>query len=188
MCHALLQDPKFFRLLLRIDAELAAEVHSGRCACGGVLHRVNYPRKPRACLKEVRSEFASRFSFCCAACRKRKTSTSVRFLGRRVYLALAVVLCSARHAGQNTAAARVSTDLDVPVRTLQRWRQWWVDLFPLTPLWQAHCARFMPPVASDLFPAGLLKRFSGDAAEQLMRLLVFLSPLTVTAISLPEGG
>jgi hypothetical protein len=78
--------------------------------------------------------------------------------------------------------------LAVPVRTLQRWRQWWVDLFSLTPLWRASGARFMPPVASDLFPAGLLDRFAGDAAEQLMRLLVFLSPLTVTAaISLPEG-
>jgi len=187
VCHALLQDPKFFRLLLRIDEELAADVHAGRCACGGVLHRANYPRKPRACLNEVRADFESRFSFCCADCRKRKTSTSVRFLGRRVYLALAVVLCSARHAGQNTAAARVCTDLAVPVRTLQRWRRWWVDLFALTPLWQASCARFMPPVDSDLFPAGLLERFVGEAAEQLVRLLVFLSPISVTAISLPEG-
>ena len=92
MCHALLQDPKFFRLLLRIDEELAGEAHAGGCECGGVLHRANYPRKPRACLNEVRSDFESRFSFCCADCRKRKTSTSVRFLGRRVYLALAVVL------------------------------------------------------------------------------------------------
>ncbi|MDP2811964.1 MAG: hypothetical protein Q8O34_17630 [Rhodocyclaceae bacterium] len=187
MCHALLLDPKFFQLLLRIDEELAAEVHAGRCECGGVLHRANYPRKPRACLKEVRSDFASRFSFCCADCRKRKTSTSVRFLGRRVYLALAVVLCSARHAGQNTAATRVASDLAVPVRTLRRWRQWWTELLPRTPLWQACCARFMPPVASDLFPGGLLERFAGDAAERLMRLLVFLSPLTATTVTVPEG-
>lgn len=103
MCHALLHDPKFFQLLLRIDEELAAEVHAGRCECGGVLHRANYPRKPRACLNEVRSDFELRFSFCCADCRKRNTSTSVRFLGRRVYLGLAVVLGSARHAGQNPA-------------------------------------------------------------------------------------
>jgi hypothetical protein len=187
VCHALLHDPKLFRLLLRIDEELAAEVHAGGCECGGVLHRANYPRKPRACLNEVRSDFESRFSFCCADCRKRKTSTSVRFLGRRVYLGLAVVLGSARHAGQNPAAARVCTTLDVPVRTLQRWRRWWSELFALTPLWQASGARFMPPVDSELFPTGLLERFAGDAAEQLMRLLVFLSPLTVTTVTLPEG-
>ena len=187
MSHALLQDPKFFRLLLRIDEELAAEVHAGHCACGGALHRANYPRKPRACLKEVRRDFESRFSFCCADCRKRKTSTSVRFLGRRVYLALAVVLCSARHAGQNTAAGRVCASLAVPVRTLQRWRQWWGQQFPLTPLWQASSARFMPPVISEHFPAGLLERFAGEAAEPVLRLLVFLSPLSVAALTLPEG-
>ena len=187
MCHALLQDPKFFQVLLRIDEELAAEVHAGRCACGGVLHRANYPRKPRACPNELRSDFASRFSFCCAECRKRTTSTSVRFLGRRVYLALAVVLGSARHAGQNPAAAGLSTTLAVPVRTLHRWRIWWSQQFPLTPLWQAHGPRFMPPVTSNRLPAGLLERFSGDATGQMMRLLVFLSPLTVTAISLRAG-
>ena len=129
-----------------------AEVHAGGCECGGVLHRANYPRKPRACLNEVRADFESRFSFCCADCRKRKTSTSVRFLGRRVYLGLAVVLGSARHAGQNPAAARVCTTLDVPVRTLQRWRRWWSELFALTPLWQASGARFMPPVQQRSVP------------------------------------
>jgi len=187
VCHALLQDPDFFRLLLRIDEELASDARAGGCECGGVLHRANYPRKPRGCLSEVRSDFEWRFSFCCNHCRRRKTSMSVRFLGRRVYLALAVVLGSARHAGQNPAAARLCTVLAVPVRTLQRWRQWWSGHFPLTPLWQAACARFMPPVASDRFPASLLERFAGNAEEALMRLLVFLSPLTVTAIALREG-
>lgn len=186
MCHALLQDPKFFQLLLRIDKELAAETHAGRCECGGVLHRADYPRKPRACLKEVRADFESRFSFCCADCRKRKTSPSVRFLGRRVYLALAVVLWPARSADQS-AVARVSTALAVPIRTLQRWRQWWSERLPLTPFWQAHCARFIPPVDSHRFPAGLLERFAGDAAGQLQGFLVFLSPLTVTAVTVPEG-
>jgi hypothetical protein len=157
------------------------------CACGGVLHRANYPRKPRACLSEVRGDYESRFSFCCNRCRRRTTSMSVRFLGRRVYLALAVVLGSARHAGQTPAAARLSGMLDIPVRTLQRWREWWQKQFPLTQLWQASCARFMPPVATDLCPASLLERFAGSAEEALMRLLVFLSPLTVKPINLREG-
>ena len=47
VCHALLGDPKFFTLLLRIDHDLAEQVRSGRCRCGGVLHRADYPRKPR---------------------------------------------------------------------------------------------------------------------------------------------
>lgn len=86
MCHALLQNPNFFSLLLQIDMDLAAATRSAGCpSCGGVLHQANYPRKPRACPKEVRADFESRFSFCCNECRKRTTSMSVRFLGRRVY-------------------------------------------------------------------------------------------------------
>ncbi len=188
MCHALLQTPNFFRLLLRIDEELAGETRAGGCPCGGVLHRSDYPRKPRACLKEVRADFASRFSFCCNRCRKRTTATSVRFLGRRVYLSLVVVLVSALHMGQVPVAAGISASLGVPLRTLQRWRHWWRQLFVLTPLWQAACARFMPPVASDRIPGGLLERFDGTAAESLMRLLIFLTPLTVSRpIMLQEG-
>jgi len=112
---------------------------------------------------------------------------SVRFLGRRVYLALAVVLGSARHAGQSPAAARLASDLQIPVRTLQRWHQWWSEQFPLTPLWQTACARFMPPVDTALLPASLLERFAGDTAEALLRLLVFLSPITVRPVALNEG-
>jgi hypothetical protein len=112
---------------------------------------------------------------------------SVRFLGRRVYLSLAVVLVSARLAGQRPTAARLADELNIPLRTLERWRQWWRQQFPLTPLWQAQCARFMPPVDTALLPASLLERFAGDAAESLFRLLHFLSPITVRPVVLNEG-
>jgi len=112
---------------------------------------------------------------------------SVRFLGRRVYLSLAVVLTSARLAGQRSTVARVAAELNIPVRTLQRWNQWWGQQFPLTPLWQATCARFMPPVNTALFPASLLERFAGNAAESLLRLLVFLGPITVRPVAFHEG-
>ena len=187
MCHALLQDPKFFRLLLRIDEELAGEARAGGCACGGVLHHGNYPRKPRGCLSEVRSEFRWRYSFCCNRCRRRTTSRSVRFLGRRVYLALAVVLRSIPQATPSAAGARLAAVLDVSVRTLHRWRHWWRQQLPLTAFWQDAAARFLPPVATAHCPAGLLERFAGNAADQLLRLLVFLTPVTVMPIALDEG-
>ncbi|MHB1284349.1 MAG: hypothetical protein B7Z60_09820 [Ferrovum sp. 37-45-19] len=179
MCHALLQNPNFFQLLLQIDIELAAQLRAGGCQCGGVLHCANYPRKPRACANEIRSDFESRFSFCCHRCRKRATSMSVRFLGRRVYLGLAVVLMSSGRTEATAEVAELSKILAVPMRTIQRWRNWWAEQFPLTPLWQAACSRFMPPVDLSLLPASLIARFTGAAAESLMRLLIFLSPLTV---------
>lgn len=179
MCHILLQNPKFFQLLLQIDIDLAAQTHAGKCSCGGVLHRANYPRKPRGCSLAVRADYESRFSFCCNRCRKRTTAMSVRFLGRRVYLSLAVVLMSARHAGPTSTQAKLSETLVIPARTLQRWRTWWIGTFPVTPLWQASCARFMPPVATAELPASLIARFTGSAAESMTRLLAFLTPLTV---------
>jgi hypothetical protein len=46
----------------------------------------------------------------------------------------------------------------------------------------------MPPVALSQLPAGLIERFIGTAAESLMRLLIFLSPLTVGhPVTLNEG-
>ncbi len=111
---------------------------------------------------------------------------SVRFLGRRVYLALLVVLGSARHAGQNPGAARLSTALAIPLRTLERWRHWWREQFPLTTLWQGSGARFMPPVI-DRFPTSLLERFIGDAAAAMGHLLLFLTPITVRPTALRGG-
>ena len=183
VCHALLQTPKFLRLLLQIDADLAAQMHALGCSCGGVLHRANYPRKPRACPKEVRADFESRLSFCCNLCRKRSTSTSVRFLGRRVYLGLVVVLAPQRRTTLSAVAVQVVDTLAIPERTIARWRHWWLQLFPITPLWAAACARFMPPVDVQHLPTSLIERFTGPAAEAAMRLLAFLTPLSVQSRS-----
>jgi len=74
---------------------------------------------------------------------------------------------------------RVATELGVARHTLQRWQAWWTEQFPLTPLWRAMCARFMPPVVVLGLPGTLLERFGGSPAHSLMRLLVFLSPVTL---------
>ena len=141
----------------------------------------------------MRGEYSSRLSFCCAVCRKRATSLSVRFLGRRVYLALAVVLVSGSRTASTPTGVRLGAELGVARQTLQRWQAWWIEQFPLTPLWRAECARFMPPVPEAQLPGELIARFAGPAYEALMRLLVWLSPVTVgrgqaAAITLHEVG
>ncbi|MFW2454522.1 MAG: hypothetical protein ACN4E4_00985, partial [Methyloversatilis discipulorum] len=112
-------------MLLRIDEELAAAVRLAGCACGGVLHRADYARKPRACPSELRAEFASRLSFCCNRCRRRTTSMSVRFLGRRGYLGLAVVLGCSRQSRPNPAAARAAAAGGNKLPTHTPRRRWW---------------------------------------------------------------
>jgi hypothetical protein len=83
-------------------------------------------------------------------------------------------------------------ELGVARRTVERWQHWWCEQFPLTPLWRAACARFMPPVACEQLPGELLERFSGAAHEALLRLLVWLAPVTTggpgpAAIEMHEG-
>jgi hypothetical protein len=183
----LLDDRAFLALLLRIDVELAEQARAKGCPCGGVLHRSDYPRQPRGLAKADRDDLLSRFSFCCNVCRKRVTSESVRFLGRRLYVMLVVVLASARSVTCMPAAAQLSACLQVPRQTLDRWRQWWTAQFPQTPLWQASGASFMPPPDAQRFPLSLLERFGGSALNSLLHLLAFLSPLTTRPVALRQG-
>lgn len=181
MCHALLQDPDFFLLLLRIDEELAAETRGAGCGCGGVLHSARYPRKPRGCPVQVREDYSWRFGFCCARCDQRATPASVRFLGRRVYVAVALTLVSPRG---GSAARELCERLAIPVRTLNRWRSWWRCDFLRSPFWQSMRERFSPPVAVPRLPQSLLERFdAGTAADRLQRLLRFLAPLSTFTVS-----
>ncbi len=94
MCHAL-HDPAFFRFLTQIDAQLAAEARERRCPeCAGPLRVADFPRKPRGCPASVRDEYSWRLSFTCGRCDARTTPGSVRFLGRRVYVAVMLMLVS----------------------------------------------------------------------------------------------
>jgi hypothetical protein len=180
VCHATLQDPKLYSFLLWIDQDLAAQARAAGCACGGLLHSARYPRKPRGGPRELGEPYRWRLSFCCAACRRRTTPESVRYLGRRVYLAAVVVLLSAMQYGLSAKREQRLTEfLRVPRRTLQRWRAWWLDRFVQTTLWRGACARFLPPVEITSLPASLLERFSGaDIQGRLIELLRFLSPLS----------
>jgi hypothetical protein len=188
VCHALLQTPQFFSLLVQMDGDLATLMHGAPCRwCGDVLHRANYPRKPRACPEEVLGDFESRFSFCCNLCRKRSTPESVRFLGRRVYVALAVVVLPQRRTTLSADAVRLCDSLNVPPRTIARWRQWWSQLFVTTSLWAAACARFMPPVDISQLPTSLIERFTGTLHSRALHLLAFLRPLSARPLGVRPG-
>jgi len=191
VCQIILQSAEFFALLLLIDIDLAAVAKSQGCHdCQGTLHQAHYPRKPRGAKCALGDEFRRRFSFCCAVCRHRTTPVSVRFLGRRVYLGIVVALASALVSGlSGQRIGKLVAGLGVPVLTLRRWRQWWLDDFVLTPLWRAQRALFMPPVDECRLPACLLPCFSAaDESGQWVLLLRFLAPLSsATAGASGEG-
>ena len=181
MCQSILQSTAFFSFLLGIDQELAREAGAAGCrCCGGRLHQACYPRKPRGAQCPLGPSYRQRFSFCCATCRRRTTPCSVRFLGRRVYLGVVMTLACTLSAGVSLRRAGVLTaSLQVPLRTLQRWRRWWLEDFVKTPFWRGHRALFMPPVEECSLPESLRSRFqTADESGSWGLLLRFLLPLT----------
>ena len=185
MCHELLGDARLYEQLLRFDTDLAERVRATACPCGGRLHSARFPRKPRGSPIGL-DGYDYRFSFCCdrEGCRARVTPPSLRFLGRRVYLGAVVVLVSAMMHGLTAwRVAKLCRLLGVDRRTLERWRRWWQEEFPTTPLWRDAKARFMPPVAEAELPAVLLDRFDGARRAQLVRVLKLLLPLTTSSRS-----
>jgi hypothetical protein len=178
----LLAEATFHHLLLACDADLADAARARACArCGGALHSACYSRKPRGRLCRLGPEHDCRYSFCCAVdgCRSRATPPSLRFLGRKVYIAATVVLIAILQHGATAPRLRqLSQAVGADRRTVERWRRWWRERFTATPLWRRARATFMPPVATQRLPLSLLDRFTGEDADRLVALLRFLGPIT----------
>lgn len=173
----LFQDRRLYEFLEQVDKEFACQAQSSGCEhCGFVLHRGDYPRKPRG-----GPSWDIRYSFCCArdGCRKRKTPPSVRFLGRKVYVGVVVVLASAMmHGANEQRLKRLKQVLPIDRRTLKRWRQWWTQIFVQCTFWRSRLGRFRRPIAEEAMPFSLVEAFGAHQMEGLAKLMKFLSPVT----------
>jgi hypothetical protein len=183
--HKLLSDASLYDFLHRIDLDIAAATRASGCSCGGRLHLARYPRKPRGGPENLGPEYGRRLSFCCAeeGCRQRTTPPSVRFLGRRVYLGVVVVLMTAMcHGVTPQRATALRALVGVGGRTLERWRQWWREVFIASSFWRSARGRFAPPVDVGALPTSLLERFAGrDLSTKVVAALRFLTPLTTSS-------
>lgn len=182
MYGELLGDKRFFGLLLRLDEDLATQARAAGCVvCGRRVHTGNFRRKARGVPRGLEADYEWRFSFCCAdrECRKRLTPRSMRFLGRKIYLGAVVVLVSALRCGATPVrVARLTEILGVSRRTVDRWRQWWTEVFPQTRCWAEGSALFATPVPAGQLPLSLLERFAGPPETALQALLRFVLPIT----------
>jgi len=187
LCQHLLRDARFHRQLFEIDVDLAAQARAGRCPeCRGVLHAASYPRKPRGVPDGLGANFDRRHSFCCGAenCRKRLTPPSVRFLDRRVYVSVVVVLAAALAQGLTARRTRtLCAELDVDRRTLVRWQEWWQDEVPRTDFFDELRGRMDRPLDRSRLPGSLLDRIEAtDDAQRHLRLLRLIDPLSHSAL------
>ena len=166
---------KFLLSLVSLDEELALAVRLKGCTyCGGRLDRADYPRKGRGVPASCEEAYGRRDSFCCAeeGCRRRTTPPSLRFLGRKVYVSVVVVLASAY-----AEAARVAR------RQRERWRRWWRTKLVAGRFWREARGRLLPPVTEERLPVSLLERFGpSDSEASLMALLRFIAPVTTAPL------
>jgi hypothetical protein len=179
-----LADSQLQLLQEKVDSDLAEQCRQGGCLrCPGKLHRAAYRRKPRG----GPERWNNRASFCCAedGCRKRHTPPSVRFLGRKIYVGIVVILVSAMRYGLNPEGVRILCEtLGIDRRTLQRWRTWWLETFVKSVFWKAARARFIPLICEKTLPLSLCQAFEIDRRDRLLDLLKFLSPITTSSVPL----
>jgi len=178
----ILRSEKIYQLLEEVDGNLAEQVRKGGCRqCGGRLHRSDFNRKPRGGPMRVMERWENRDSFCCEreGCRKRHTPPSVRFLGRRIYVGIVVVLMAAMTHGLSARRVeKLRAELGMDVRSLKRWRQWWLERFIQFPFWKAARGRLMPPADEQTMPLSLVEIFQAREPEALLKLMKFLAPIT----------
>ena len=124
--------------LADVDAAWAEKVRKGGCPhCSGVLDLASYPRKARPELGAAAAAYERRISFCCRTegCRRRATPPSLRFLGRKVYVSVVVILASISGQGVAREGGRAGGFYGVPARTVRRWLTWWQTVFALSGFW-----------------------------------------------------
>lgn len=181
MSTKVVQDLRLYLFLEQIDEDIAKTTGDGGCPfCGGILHRANYGRKPRGGPENLKWD--RRFSFCCAeeGCRRRRTPPSVRFLGRKVYVGVVVVLVtSMMHGASPKRAWTLQNELDIDRRTLKRWREWWLKTFVETKFWKARRGDFVPPLEEGSLPLSLVNGF-GRTRKGVVAVMEFLGPITTT--------
>jgi|TARA_B100001971_G_scaffold207771_1_gene228448 hypothetical protein len=180
----LLRDSSFYQFLLQIDQDLAEQAQRSGCRfCGAPLHSACYGRRPRGVPQGIDPGpgFSVCYSFCCSAegCRRRHRAPSVRFLKRRVYLAVMVALATAMRQGPSPRTAReLGTRFGADRRTLCRWRRWWQSRFPRSDFWRREAAHFMPGVDETQLPRSLIAAFIAPMLiQKVLSLLKFLSPM-----------
>ncbi len=162
----------------------AEEVRRRGCPhCGGALHAGHYRRKawgwPREDPRRPPDDrLTLRWSWCCSrrGCRKRLTSASWRFHGRRFYVAPIVLAFSAMATGAPVACQEWNRPCE---RTVRRWQGWWREVFASSVHWVALRGRLPLGMAASRLPGAASRdadRVNGRDSRPRLQLRVAAGP------------
>lgn len=165
MFHSPDSKSTFFQLLLKIDLDTMEALQFKGCPhCQGPLDRADYDRKPRCGPEEIPDNFSKMFSLCCRSdgCRRRVSPASVRFLGRKTYLLFFILMASSH---SERLLSKLSRDLKVSRNTLSRWRNYWREDFPLSPVWKRLRGLISPSPSVEKLPVSLVASMRANPSE-----------------------
>jgi len=113
-------------------------------------------------------------------CRRRLTPVSVRFLARRVYVGVAVLLVAAAIQGPSPARVkRLSEAFGMAPRTARRWLEWWQTSFADSDLFKSLRGLIRRWVGAEELPRALLDAArQGRPRETALKVLQLLGPIT----------
>jgi hypothetical protein len=112
------------------------------------------------------------------------TPPSLRFLGRKVFWGVVVLLVPVLRQGPTPKRVeRLCATFAVSVRTLRRWMRWWREAFAASRFFLAARGRFALPLAIAALPSALLEALCGPGAttERVLAVLRFVAPITTGA-------
>lgn len=169
------------------DKETAAKYHFSKCKkdkCFGIYHQANYGRKPRGITPEADEYFSFRFSFSCSVCRLRFTCESVRFLGRKVYVAFFIMIILYPQVEEIQKKLIQLPPRTLSAITVKRWFSWWDIIIPKSPIWKTLVGFLVANVDNLFLPIFLMQNFIqeySDFNKSLLMMLKFISPISVPA-------
>lgn len=181
MYHSLLTDARFHNSLFYLDRLICEQVRQESCPlCHGNLNQSHFPRQPRGVPEGTHPDYHIRFSLCCATegCRKRFTPPSMRFLSRKVYSSVVILLSFLlKPETDESRIEQINTLLGttLSVETLRRWRRFWTKGVPQTHTWKRLA---LSQMLCQSLPVSLLALFQSTRRQQVMAGLKLILPLT----------
>jgi len=180
MYQSLLADASFYDFLLRLDEDRAEEIRASGCDCGGRLHQAHYQRKPRGGPAELSRDVCRRLSYCCSVegCRRRQTPPSLRFLSRKVFFAVVVLLVPVLREGPKPKRLRrLQEAYEISPRTVRRWQRWWREEFSGSQEMTRLRGSSTRPMRDEDLPGSLLEMLVPlPVPERVLAVLRALSP------------
>jgi hypothetical protein len=163
MLPELLRTTNLFRLLHRIDIDLAEQQQKAGCPfCGGTLHYSTYQRKPRGG-PALSDDLCKRLSLCCSneKCRRRTLPESTLFMGRRVYFRAVILIVTTliQNKPQKYSKNMLSQMFGADRKTINRWLAYFRDIFPQSKVWKAIRGRLSSAVPNRPQPGSLVEYY-----------------------------